>query len=177
MLGACVLESHPSPGKQEENMRKMFRKAEAGFTLIEMLIVVLLVGILAAIAAPVYFGYTKDARTSEAKAIIGSLWTALQGCSQAAIGTACTVAGQYARAGLTGGTTVDGRWTVAVGAANTVTMDATTNKLGASATPLTELDGVTGKDTAGLKVRFSWDNTALTGSFQCDTGGGTFTPC
>src|SRR6266536_1946119 len=115
MLGACVLESHPSPGKQEENMKKMFRKAEAGFTLIEMLIVVLIVGILAAVAAPVYFGYTKDAKMSEAKAIAGSIWSSMQGCAQAVPLTACAVSGSYTRAGLTvGGVTADGRWTSAI---------------------------------------------------------------
>jgi len=159
-------------------MRKMFKTDEAGFTLIEMLIVVLIVGILAAIAAPVYFGYAKDAKTSEAKAIVGSLWTSLQGCAQASAGNACVVKGQYARAGLSSaGATADARWTASTTAEdNTMTMSATTNKLSASASPLMQLDGVTGKDPDGLKVQFSWDNTALTGSFKCDTGSG-FNPC
>src|SRR5713101_10034110 len=82
MLGACGLESHPSPGKKEEDMRKMFRKAEAGFTLIEMLIVVLIVGVLAAVAAPVYLGYVSDSKLAEAKALAGSALSAAETCRQ-----------------------------------------------------------------------------------------------
>jgi len=176
MLGACVVESHPSPGKKEEGMRKMFRKAEAGFTLIEMLIVVLIVGILAAVAAPVYFGYTKDAKMSEAKAISGSIWSSMQGCAQAVPLTACLVSGSYTRAGLTvAGATADSRWTAALGG-NNVTMDAT-NKLVGSANPLIEIDG-TAADLTNLRVQFSWANLTGLGSFQCSTdGGGTYNPC
>ena len=39
---------------------------------------ILIVGILAAVATPLYLGYIKDAKTAEAKAVAGSLWTAVQ---------------------------------------------------------------------------------------------------
>src|SRR5882724_6986551 len=143
-------------GKQEECMRKVRRTSEAGFTLIEMLIVVLIVGILAAVAAPVYFGYTKDAKMSEAKAISGSIWSSMQGCAQAVPLTACTTAGSYTRAGLTaGGVSADARWTSALGA-TTITMDAA-NALQGSANPLIEVRG-TAADLTNLRVQFSWAN-------------------
>ena len=44
---------------------------------------ILIVGILAAVAIPLYLGYTKDAKLAEGKALLGSVMTALQGCVQA----------------------------------------------------------------------------------------------
>src|SRR5947207_4294107 len=57
-------------------------KGEAGFTLVELLIVILIVGILSAVALPLYLGYTSDARLAEAKALAGSAMTSLSGCVQ-----------------------------------------------------------------------------------------------
>ena len=51
------------------------KKSQQGFTLIELMIVVAIIGILAAIAIPQFMSYTCKAKTSEAKENLGSLRT------------------------------------------------------------------------------------------------------
>ena len=94
---------------------RLFRNRQwnRGFTLIELLIVILIVGILAAVATPLYLGYIKDAKTAEAKAVAGSLWTAVQSNAIASCDTAVTIDDAYPKAGLTAaGTTTPARWSV-----------------------------------------------------------------
>ena len=51
-------------------------KKSKGFTLVELIIVIVIVGILSIVTVPIYRGYTKKAIATEAKALLGSIATA-----------------------------------------------------------------------------------------------------
>jgi len=53
-------------------------KSRKGFTLIELMVVVLIVGILAAVAIPILRGRIDSAKWSEGKAMMGSIATAIR---------------------------------------------------------------------------------------------------
>ena len=61
---------------------KMIKKAQAGFTLIELMIVVAIIGILAAVAIPAYQNYTIKAKVGNALASASSIKTAVGLCAQ-----------------------------------------------------------------------------------------------
>ncbi len=56
----------------------MMRTSQTGFTLVELLIVVIIVGILAAVAIPMYSGSTERARATECVAALGTVRCALR---------------------------------------------------------------------------------------------------
>ena len=47
-----------------------------GFTLVEVLVVVIIVALLAAISVPMYLSYVKGARAAEPQTAIGAIWNA-----------------------------------------------------------------------------------------------------
>lgn len=61
---------------------KMTKSAQSGFTLIELMIVVAIIGILAAIAIPSYQNYTKKAKFTEIVQATAPVKTAVEICLQ-----------------------------------------------------------------------------------------------
>jgi type IV pilus assembly protein PilA len=82
-------------------MKTTIQKAQQGFTLIELMIVVAIIGILASVALPAYQNYTKKAKFTEVVLSTSGLKIAVELCAQStnAVTTAAT-----AVTGCAGGT-------------------------------------------------------------------------
>lgn len=131
--------------------------AQKGFTLIELMIVVAIIGILAAVAIPSYQNYTKRAAYSEVIASMASVKTAIGVCMSQAAKTDCDSAGEA-------GVTLPGN----AGAVKSVTITETTAAI--VATP-NNYKGIVEADTCTLTPTLNGTTVTWAYSGPCVTNG------
>jgi type IV pilus assembly protein PilA len=133
------------------------KAVQKGFTLIELMIVIAIIGILAAIAIPAYQNYTIRAQVSEGSSLIGGLETAFDECyankgtavapcdTNANLGITKTVMGTYvSKASFT----APGQITVTYGANANANINGLTTKWSAYSSPNGDITWVCDNQTA-----------------------------
>ncbi|WP_310650252.1 prepilin-type N-terminal cleavage/methylation domain-containing protein [Colwellia sp. MB02u-6] len=136
-------------------------KKAQGFTLIELMIVVAIIGILAAVALPAYQDYTKKAKFAEVVSMVGAARTAVELCYQTEGALTKCAAGYRGIPAAVSKGTYDNLDTMSIAAGViTATSTAATDSVNLIATPVA--------NAAGTLV---WTSTSTVTGHSCLTKG------
>ena len=129
------------------------KQAQKGFTLIELMIVVAIIGILAAVAIPAYQDYTVKAKTQEGPSLASPIMTALGvACSEASI--AATNAPTFASLGIAASPV--GKYVTAIAVGGTMAAPTVTITYAAIGSSVTAGDTVVYTGTCNATSGLSW---------------------
>ena len=132
---------------------------------------VLLIGLLFVVAMYFRLNLGGAPRTAEAKAVAGSLLTAVTTQANADCGSAVAIAAAFRGAGLDpAGSTTPPRWRIIEGANSTLTADCATGAYTLAGDGFTVVG--TTKDVSAIRVKLSYAAASLPPRLQCSTNAG-----
>jgi len=150
-------------------MQRQMQRIQRGFTLIELMIVVAIIGILAAIAIPQYQDYVTRSRWSDTYYAVGSLKAAIAECVQNnnnTIGGLCDTFALLNNSGFWSGTAAPSSKYGAV-----VTLTANTGAIVMTGTASNQLGGCTVTLTPSVQIgNIQWVASTSAGCTRSKTG-------